>query len=275
LEQLGNIAGDVSNPTRNIPYGFCLAVCLITLNYVVPLTFTIAMAPDIDAWGTGYFVGIAKGTSPWLGVFAAVCGVFSSINNLIPQLTMASSATKATVRAGMFPPCLAFLGRDSALTGTPVAAILLTAGCSLCLLRLEFDVLVVMEVLCALVGLLLQFAAFLVLKHRQPNAPRPFAVPGGLCGAYLVSLPFFLLAFTLIFFDCVGNFIAPLVGGMCLFFLLIGKFWYADSVYTPNVLEALLRDEDELNAGPQKARATGQRPLPLETTSLLSEGGGL
>ena len=272
--QLGNIAGDVKDPTRNIPYGFALAVGMISLNYLLPLLFTIAMSPDIDAWGTGYFVGIAKATSGWLGVLAAVCGVFSSINNLLPQLTMASRQTKATVLARMLPPCLAFLGRDSALTGTPVAAILLIAGCSLCLLRLDFDVLVVLEVLCALVALLLQFAAFLVLKHRQPNAPRPFAVPGGLCGAYAISIPFFLLATMLIYFDTVGNFVALSVGALCLLFLLLGRFWYADQ-YTPEVLELLLRDEGDLDAGVRQARAAMERTLPLETVALLSTTGGL
>ena len=230
----------MKNPTRNIPLGFCLAVCAIALNYLVPLVTTLAMAPDTDQWQqTAYFVGIAAGTAPWLGALAAVCGVLSCTNNLIPQLTMASRATKATVRAGMFPRGLEFLGRDSTLTGTPVAAIALNAAAALCLLRLDFGVLAVLEVLCAMLGLLLQFGAFLVLKHQQPHAPRPFAVPGGLLGAYAISLPFFALAALLVYLDCADNLYAVTVFAAALLFALIGRFWYASDVYSEAVLVVL------------------------------------
>ena len=43
------------------------------------------------------------------------------------------------------------------------------------------------------VGLALQFAAFLRLKHTQPDLPRPYAVPGGVGGAWAISVPFFAL----------------------------------------------------------------------------------
>ena len=272
---LGNIAGEVRDGSTNIPLGFALAVVAISLNYLVPLVFTIAMAPDTAQWETGYFVAIARDTAPWLGSLAAACGVASCLNNLIPQLTMASRATQAIVRARMLPGALDFLGRDSALTGTPVAAILFNAAASLCLLPLDFEVLVVLEVLCALVGLLLQFVAFLVLKHRQPNAPRPFAVPGGLAGAYIIAVPFFGLAGMLIYFDIVGSgFSALVVGGAVAIFAAVGEFWYARDVYSGAILQDLLGD----GAAAAAAAAGAGEALELDTSALIPKhgaGGGV
>ena len=45
-------------------------------------------------------------------------------------------------------------------------------------------------------------AAFVWLRISQPDVPRPFAVPGGLCGALLCTIPPFLVG-TLYIYTCV------------------------------------------------------------------------
>ena len=229
----------MQNPSKNIPLGYGWAVIAITLNYLIPLTLTVPMHPDIASWETGYFVKIASDTSSALGILTVICATLSSLINLIPQLTMASRATQATVKARMLPRALDFLSQDSTLTGTPVAAIFLNALCSMFFLHLSFDVLVVLEILCALVGLVLQFLAFLVLKHTKPHYVRPFEVMGGLLGAYLVAIPFFSLAAMLIYFDVRGEMYTVSVAGAVGVLALLGKFWYTPYCYTV--------EEEEIN----------------------------
>ena len=61
-----------------------------------------------------------------------------------------------------------------------------------------------LQILFALLGLVLQFAAFLRLRAVAPHAPRPFAVPGGACGAWGVSACFFSCAALLLALELQG-----------------------------------------------------------------------
>jgi hypothetical protein len=46
------------------------------------------------------------------------------------------------------------------------------------------------------VNLLLEYFALIRLKYTEPDTPRPFVVPGGKLGAYLIVLPTIALSGT-------------------------------------------------------------------------------
>jgi hypothetical protein len=46
------------------------------------------------------------------------------------------------------------------------------------------------------VNLLLEYFALIRLKYTEPDTPRPFVVPGGKLGAYLIVLPTIVLSGT-------------------------------------------------------------------------------
>ena len=151
-----------------------------------------ALAPDFSQWDTGFFVTLAQDIAPWLGAYALVASALSSMSNLVPQLTTSARAACAAARAGIVP--LPVLGRARVTRfRTPVPATLAVAAVAGVLMAFSFDVLVVIQLLFSGVGLALQFAAFLRLKHAEPGLARPYAVPGGVAGAWCVSLPFFAL----------------------------------------------------------------------------------
>jgi hypothetical protein len=56
-----------------------------------------------------------------------------------------------------------------------------------------------------MVSLVLQFAAFLRLRATAPSAARPFAVPGGLRGAWMLAACSFALCFTLLVLEVAGT----------------------------------------------------------------------
>jgi hypothetical protein len=68
---LGNLAGGVKAPFRNLPLGFSVAATAILLNYLLPLLFTLAMHPAVKdgvnedgqpaEWEEGYIAGEAAG----------------------------------------------------------------------------------------------------------------------------------------------------------------------------------------------------------------------
>jgi amino acid transporter len=68
-------------------------------------------------------------------------------------------------------------------------------GWALCL-GLGFERLVTIDILLYGSSLLLEFAALIALRYREPELRRPFRVPGGMAGAWLVGVcPMLLLGF--------------------------------------------------------------------------------
>ena len=70
---------------------------------------------------------------------------------------------------------------------------------------LNFDRLVMLDILLAGSSIVLEFIALAVLRWKEPNLLRPFAVPGGKIGAVAVGvLPTALLIFAAIFCEHSG-----------------------------------------------------------------------
>lgn len=72
--------------------------------------------------------------------------------------------------------------------GTPVRALLVQFLLASVMCRFDFAALVQFEMFLNCVCLGLEFAAFLVLRYTEPLTPRPYVVPGGLWGAWGITL---------------------------------------------------------------------------------------
>ena len=246
FNSIGNIAGEVRDPQRDIPRGVGLAICAITINYSWALLVTIPLFPPAAYdWDDGFFVEAAREAAPWLGTWAAVCAVLSCMSNLTSQLALGARAMQSVVHGRMLPDALSVLGRNATRFRTPVPALLASAALACALMALDFATLVVLELLLANVGLVLQFAAFLRLKHADPLAARPFAVPGGVAGAWAVALPFYalvglLLAANLADADGAGVYTTAAVAVLVALLTAAGA-WWARRVVAADVLDALAR----------------------------------
>ena len=288
---LGNLAGGVKAPARNLPLGFGVAVTAILLNYLLPLVFTLAMHPAVKGsddddgtpaeWDEGYFVFIAGEAAGWLGVYAGVCCVLSCMANLIPQLTMGASALQATARAGMLPRWAAApLALNSGPWRTPVAAVLATTALAALLLPLGYEALVQLQILFAMVGLLLQFAAFLRLRATAPNAARPFAVPGGWRGAWAVATCFFALCFTLLVLEVAGvtGWVQSVPLGATLLFLPAasgaGVLW-ARTANVGAIIATLCEAAGEAGADAPPSESSALLPLKNRPAPSRAESQGL
>jgi amino acid transporter len=113
----------------------------------------------------------------------------------------------------------------------------------------NFDTLVTTQILFALVGLCLQFSAFIRLKYTSPDSPRPYAVPGGVWGAWALSLPFFCLAALIAFSNVTGglqnwvSFAVVLVITIVAFF--VGDFWWVKGgQYDPELVKSVLQGKE-------------------------------
>jgi amino acid transporter len=125
---------------------------------------------------------------------------------------------------GLLPSVFA---RRARRTGAPFVAI--GVGSVLVALSMGLGVrsLLQLDVLVWGLGLVLEFAALVALRVREPEMPRPFRVPGGLAGAVLLSVPptaLLALAAVVLWREPA---LGPLgAGDLVLVLLAAGVLWY-------------------------------------------------
>jgi amino acid transporter len=101
-------------------------------------------------------------------------------------LTMAFARLPvALAKDGYLPRWLTFHARS----GAPWPAIALCAVAWMLCLLMSFSKLLTLDVLLTGTSLILEFAALVALRIRQPNLPRPFRIPGGTAVAVALGVP--------------------------------------------------------------------------------------
>lgn len=191
-DNASTIAGEVERPQRTYPIAIFSAVGLVIVSYVLPVLAAARTGLDPSQWTTGSWVVAAEvlGGRPlaWLVVVGgAVCGlgVFNALVLSYSRIPM------VLARDGFFPKPFAYV---SPKTGVPVVSVVVCCVLYAACLGIGFRRLVELDIVLDGVALALEFLAFLVLRVREPDLPRPFRVPGGFLVACVVAaLPLALL----------------------------------------------------------------------------------
>jgi amino acid transporter len=196
-DNASTIAAEVERPQRTYPRAMLLAVLIVAVSYILPVAavWMTGLAPS--AWETGSWADIAGMLGgPLLRVGLVLGGMISAFGMFNALVMSYSRLPLAMAQDGMLPRVF---GRLHPKTRAPWVAIVVCAtGWGLCL-GLGFERLVTLDILLYGISLLLEFAALIVLRVREPELPRAFRVPGGLMGALALGVaPALLLGFDLI-----------------------------------------------------------------------------
>ena len=186
-DSVSTLAGEVDKPHQTFPKALLWAVLLVIVAYVVPLLAgTGALELDKSKWEDGYFadVGLAIGGVAlkwWIEAAAAL----SNMGLFEAEMSSDSFQLQGMGEAGMIPQVFAYRSKF----GTPVLGILCSASGVLLLSWMTFqEILEFLNFLYCL-GMLLEFAAFVWLRMKQPDLVRPYRVPLGTLGVTLMLLP--------------------------------------------------------------------------------------
>jgi len=191
-DNTSTVAGEVENPQRTYPRAMAGAVALVALGYVLPIAAVALTGLDAGRWETGGWADVARavlgtgvaGALVALGItVGGMLGAAGSLN----ALTMALSRVPAALAEDGFLPKI-FARRDPK-TDAPRWAI---AGCAAAWalgLMLPFSKLLMLDMLLTGSSILLEFAALVALRIREPQLARPYRVPGGMAGAIAVCIP--------------------------------------------------------------------------------------
>jgi amino acid transporter len=186
-DNTSTVAEEVERPQRTFPLAMLVTVTFVTLSYILPVSAAAHAGVSALGWSTGGWVDVGRALAgSWLAVALAVGGAIGAIGCFNALMLSFTRLPLVMAQDGYLPKIFT---RTSAKTGMPVVAITVCGiGWAACLF-LNFEHLVIMDVLLTGLSILLEFWALVALRVREPNLPRPYRVPGGLIGAALLGLP--------------------------------------------------------------------------------------
>ncbi|XP_031495509.1 probable polyamine transporter At3g19553 [Nymphaea colorata] len=186
-DKASTLVGEIENPIKTFPKALFGAVILVMLSYLIPLLAgTGALEISASEWSDGYFaqVGMLIGGA-WLRSWIQVAAALSNIGLFEAEMSSDAFQLLGMSEMGMLPEIFSYRSKY----GTPTLSILCSATGVVFLSWMSFQEIIEFLNFLYSVGMLLEFAAFIKLRIKRPDLPRPYRVPFGTTGAIIICLP--------------------------------------------------------------------------------------
>jgi amino acid transporter len=178
--------GETRAPEHSFARALLISLPVITLGYLAPVAIGLASdGQDWRHWDTGTLPVLAEAVGGrWLGHLLAAGAVVSTAGLFMSLLLTNSRLPFVLARDGAMPRAL---GAVAASTGTPWVAVVVSAAFYAAFSAFSFKDLIVINIWLYSLPLLFELAAFVYLRHAEPELPRPWRVPGGMAVAVTVA----------------------------------------------------------------------------------------
>ncbi|HWH76861.1 MAG TPA: APC family permease [Candidatus Binatus sp.] len=185
-DNAGCCASEVTDPQRTYPRAMVYTVLLVTAAYLLPVAVGIGVDANSSTWKEGDFPKVAALIGgPRLGTWLTIGGLVSAVGMLNALLCTSARVPYAMAVRGMLPRALAT--RHETFT-TPWKAILANSLGVAALIPSSFQDLIEIDMFLYAAALILEFAALIWLRIKQPELARPYRVPGGVAGVIAMSI---------------------------------------------------------------------------------------
>ena len=198
-DNASTIAREVKDPRRNYVRAMIAAVAVVTISYILPIAVVALTGIPASAFATGAWVEAARTLAgptigPILAVAVVIGGAITGVA-MFNALTLSYARVPAAMaRDGMLPKPL---GRHMD-NGVPWVSVLICGLGWAMALGLNLTRLLELDLMLYGLSLILEFASLIALRVKEPNMPRPFAIPGGLPVAIGAGVgPTFLILFAI------------------------------------------------------------------------------
>ncbi len=193
-DNASTIAGEVENPSVTYPRAMLWSGALVALSYILPLAAMGFAGLPAGQFATGAWADAARFLAgPWLGIAIAAGGMLSSLG-IFNALTLSYTRLPMVLaEQGMLPRRLAGRNRRGVPT---VATLACGAGWALAL-SFTYERLISIDLVLYGSSLLLEFAALLVLRVREPELLRPFRMGPLPVAALLAAMPAMLIGYAM------------------------------------------------------------------------------
>ncbi len=190
-------AADMNNPAKEFPAAMFLASAIIVVLFLLGSAAVAVVIPAKEISLTAGLMQAFQVMFSHFGLedFTPVLGIlmaFGAIGGVMSWVTGPSRGLLQTAQEGEIPPLMAKVNA----AGSPTTLLFIQAIIVSCLASLYFvmdNVSVAFFVLSAMTATLylamymLMFAAAIYLRIKQPDLPRAYTIPGGVCGMFFVA----------------------------------------------------------------------------------------
>lgn len=248
FELMSGASGEMKNPGKDIPRAIIISGALIAVFYLMG-TVGILMALPLDNLGliSGIIdtLRVLLGDSGIGGALVTILGVAALYSFLANMVTWTMGANRTASEAAKEGELPAIFGREHPVHKTPVGAFIITGIISTVVMVIYgfmagsaedlFWTLFAFSSMVFLLPYLAMFPAFLKLRKTDPDAKRPYKVPGGMTMATILAVicELFILQAVVFFVYIPGepmdwSFAAPVLIGVVLT-VIVGEILIATS----------------------------------------------
>ncbi len=191
-DNASTVAREVDDPRRNYPRAMLWSALVVTVSYVIPLAAMAWAGVSVGSLSTGSWADVARTmVGPWLGVAIVVGGTLTSVG-MFNALTMSYARLPMVLAEDrMLPAVLARKNRR----GVPWVAVLACAAAWALALRFSFERLISLDLILYGASLILEFAALIVLRLREPDLERPFRAGSFAATCLIGAVPTLLIGY--------------------------------------------------------------------------------
>jgi amino acid transporter len=180
-DSVSNVAGEMENPRKHLPKALAISVLLIMVGYLLPTIGSLAVgakgANGWENWQAGSFSDIAKQlVGPWLQITVTVGGMFAAVAMFSALLASNTRLPFVLAQDGYFPKWVA---KETKRYRMPIVSIVGSSVIYALFCLSSFTNLVIFDVFLTNIGILLEVAALIALRIREPELERPYRIPGG------------------------------------------------------------------------------------------------
>lgn len=197
MEMAGFHALETKNPQKDFPRAMALsAVIIVICTVLATLAIAVVIPADKLNLASGVMQAIqyffAAAGMPWLVAPMAVLITLGGVVSLAAWLIGPAKGLGIVAEEGNMPPMFDRTNKY----GAPVAVLVIQAliGSAISLLYVflpsvnqAYWILSAMTVELLCIVYILVFASVIKLRYSQPDTPRPFRIPGGMVGIWLVG----------------------------------------------------------------------------------------
>lgn len=191
-------AKEVRNPQRDYPRGIFLSAILILIFSTLGALAIAAIVPNskiqLASGGMEAFRYLFNAFNmPWAMPVIAAITTFGALGMMSTWIVGPSRGLFATAEHGDLPPIFHKANKHGMPTNILITQAIIVTVLSLVFLFMpsvnsSYWALVALASLLYMLMYILMFIAGLILRHRHPNTPRLYKVPGGKAGIWVISV---------------------------------------------------------------------------------------
>ncbi len=217
-------AGEVDRPVRSYLISMGIAFVLVMVVYIITTYITQNSGVDFKKLSDDGYPSVGmKSTGWWLGALLSLGGMASALGIFSTVMLSISRIPKAMADDKLLP--MKFSASHKKFH-TPYISIIVCAVVVSFMILWTFTDLLVIDIILYGAGLILEYISLIVLRVKEPHAPRPFKIPLntiGLCILVLLPMTVYTIALVAICSQK-GTMSTPVLFALCALFTAEGAW---------------------------------------------------